>query len=1319
MGSGKSTTSTQAVKIPPEVMARYNAVNKRAEEAAAQPFQPYTGQFVAGLTAQQRAGMAAINNASNTAQRYYQDAARMTEAGAGPVGRLTREQIREYENPYIESVVDPTRRALEQQQGQERAMLAAQAIRSGAFGGDRAGLERANLARQQGLGMAQAISPLYSQGYQQAMQTAMGQQGIRAADLQRQLAAGQQYAGLGTGLQAAALQGAQAQIGAGTLEQQTQQADLTAQYQQFLQERGYPFQVAQFLANIAMGTGALSGSTTTTTQPTGFFSDRRLKEDAEPVGKTFDGQTIYRYKYKGDGRTQIGLMADEVQRKHPEAVGLAGGYKTVDYHEATDDAVRSKKAGGGLVGAEDLRAILEAQRAGFGPFGSGIYGGASEGSPMGKAGLGYMPTSKLPVPKLATAASMGAPRPSGLTEAASTGRNVAELMKLGREGYREGKDFLEQRRAPRPAPAGTPTPPTRPTDLPPPRPGTTTTTTRPAGGVAGIGSADAIKSADANFEGLGAMPEGMDDLSNVMMASTGGVVPRGYAAGGSINPYDPDKSNDMDYFPGEVLEDGEDKHEMLKPGQLPTPGRSGASSAMNMAGTLASFIPGVGPVIGTGMKAASMFMADGGAVDNAFAYGGLVPRKGYATDGAVEAPQFSDKDLDLMTRTMLAEAGNQGEVGQAAVGHVIRNRLNEGRYGESIPDVITRPKQFSPWNPEMVGTKNDPRLIDPESDTYKASREIARRVLAGEIEDPTKGATHFANVDVVRAQRGELQPWLRNMVDSGQTMQIGAHTFGRADAGADIPVGRPVSYEGTPTPPGLVGRSEAAPERSFDRGSTLGNVVERFTPEGFPTSSGFWAPALGFVGSMLASQRPTFGAALGEGIVGGLTAYQVERKQQADLAKSVLDIADSQFVITPDPKNPNGTRYFNKRTGNEISAAEYARAIGQIASSIGVRPGVFGSGAAPQQGEPGGVIAGPPAPQIKAIPAPSAPGAAPATGEGKPTEEKVPEWMLSPPDRVDLSNKSETQAFDYAKRWRKELGLTGEMDPDLLEAREKEQRDLAEGYRLQGNLAGAAQLRDEADKTKARRQEYLLKATAPLMETAKKAAEQRQQTNIEYFNRVADSTNARVEAITQLREIAKSLELLRPNRFAEWKSNAQGALRAVGIPIGDTEGMNIDEAQKVMKQAWTAVFTRLAAIGGQPRVIEIEGLKRSGAGIGLEPAANRKIVAEGLAALEYENRYTREALAERDRVGIANFDRAKFASEFQRKNDRTALTEEFEKNLPMRGDVPLAPNGNIDYGKLKEGYLYIIEPQFTRRAEPIKMRAVKTESGKMELEEAQ
>jgi len=58
----------------------------------------------------------------------------------------------------------------------------------------------------------------------------------------------------------------------------------------------------------------------------------------EPIGKTFDGQPIYRYKMKGDPREAHWISAQQVEKKHPEAVGLAGGYKWVDYGQATEEA---------------------------------------------------------------------------------------------------------------------------------------------------------------------------------------------------------------------------------------------------------------------------------------------------------------------------------------------------------------------------------------------------------------------------------------------------------------------------------------------------------------------------------------------------------------------------------------------------------------------------------------------------------------------------------------------------------------------------------------------------------------------------------------------------------------------------------------------------------------------------------------------------------------------------------------------------------------------------------------------------------------------
>jgi hypothetical protein len=69
-------------------------------------------------------------------------------------------------------------------------------------------------------------------------------------------------------------------------------------------------------------------------------SDRRLKTDIKKVGETHDNQNIYSYRFKGSNMPQVGMMADEVEKKHPEAVitDPATGYKKVNYNLATRKA---------------------------------------------------------------------------------------------------------------------------------------------------------------------------------------------------------------------------------------------------------------------------------------------------------------------------------------------------------------------------------------------------------------------------------------------------------------------------------------------------------------------------------------------------------------------------------------------------------------------------------------------------------------------------------------------------------------------------------------------------------------------------------------------------------------------------------------------------------------------------------------------------------------------------------------------------------------------------------------------------------------------
>jgi hypothetical protein len=180
------------------------------------------------------------------------------------------------------------------------------------------------------------------------------------ADQSRALQAGSTLGTLGTGAQTAGIQGGQAQLGAGAQQQAIQQAQDVANQQQFQAAQAYPFQTTQYLGNLLLGIGGQSGGTALTSQPQGnlgtslvggllsagqvfgpamMASDERVKENIEPVGKTFDGQNIYKYNYKGSPTTNIGLIAQEVEKHHPSAVyKTENGMRMVDYDQATGGA---------------------------------------------------------------------------------------------------------------------------------------------------------------------------------------------------------------------------------------------------------------------------------------------------------------------------------------------------------------------------------------------------------------------------------------------------------------------------------------------------------------------------------------------------------------------------------------------------------------------------------------------------------------------------------------------------------------------------------------------------------------------------------------------------------------------------------------------------------------------------------------------------------------------------------------------------------------------------------------------------------------------
>jgi muramidase (phage lysozyme) len=959
---GKSSTSSSSVQIPPEVLARYNAVNARAETAAANPFQNYGGQFVAGLTKEQQQGVSQTATASQAAQPYYNTAAGMTLGASQDVGPLSQQQIGYYQNPFTQAVVDPTVQALQRQQGMQRNEQQARAIKSGAGFGDRAAIERATLEREQELGTAQAVAPLYQQGYQQATQTAMGQQGVAASDMARRLQAAQQLAGLGAGAQQSGIQGGQALLAAGTVGQQTEQADLTAKYQQFLQQQGYPFQTAQFLANIAMGTGALSGSTTSTTQPAPFFSDKRLKHDTKKIGETNDGLPIYSFKYNGDDRTQIGLMAQDVEKKKPGAVGLAPAadgrmYKTVDYDRAT----RAKKyAGGGLVGVDydpssmggavGPMSMGEAfARGGYAGGGPSILSAADhkalmaanvdpEAGPYAEQGIYKTPRnvipglggSKINMGKGAPAPSLVTPTPAGSSTANQIGLGAQALSGLqmvntGKEAFNTGKTALL---------------------------GSAPTKDDPEGARGLIGGQGKMSGTNI-FQSL--MGDGK---------ATGGlVVPRsGYALEGAVDEKTEDQGDESGVvipgMKGGIPLGAGAKMAQLATAKSPSGGGGGqrgpgndimdafklGKTAMDFGSTAMEFLP-------------AMFLANGGAAE----------RRGYAGDdgesGAVIDPGLI---LSPAARKSIIAEGDAAEGGSDTVALAPAKDVAPPREYKISPQ---RKEDMEPhWQQFINRTYSGEGGFDKEGKPRYNIRQGGLETFDPETGHPGPGKPRGGESSAAGAGQFIHGTWNRitggaPMTEAYQdaaTKELAMQDY-KARTGRDLdadlrerglsadilgtlsPTWTSFRKDGSPQPAGLTfGRSGEGKYSGKEASqASLGDVVGEFLPKSVPTGSNFWVPALSGIGSMLSSKSPYLLGAVGEGLVGGVSGYQAQKKEERETVKNIFDLVKGRFTQTMEGDN---IVFRDNITGTMVQPGQVQAAVSSMLTSAGIDPAPYGLG---------------------------------------------------------------------------------------------------------------------------------------------------------------------------------------------------------------------------------------------------------------------------------------------------------------------------------------------------------------------------------------
>lgn len=363
-GGGSKTTSTNGYNmLPANMQGLIQQYLTQATGISNAPYTPYTGQQVAPLSGleNQATNLATANvgQAENTIQGANNLNNQLaTTAAQGP----TLENIQQYINPYQQGVTDQVKdAAIHDYQTTTLPQINHAAASQGAFGGSRQAVLQSEATNNLNKNLANIQQQGQAAGYTNAQNTyfnALNTSSDLAKNTAQTALYGQQAVGSDVNL--LNQQGAN--------ERQVTQAGLSNDYSNFENQQNYPTNalnilggalgnVNPYFAPVGQTSGGGGSSSLGTIAGLGMtaammFSDERLKDNKKKVGKLDNGLDVYSYNYKGSPQTTIGVMAQDVEKKNPSAVGQTkSGIKLVDYAKAVDKKSSKKKgyAAGGPV----------------------------------------------------------------------------------------------------------------------------------------------------------------------------------------------------------------------------------------------------------------------------------------------------------------------------------------------------------------------------------------------------------------------------------------------------------------------------------------------------------------------------------------------------------------------------------------------------------------------------------------------------------------------------------------------------------------------------------------------------------------------------------------------------------------------------------------------------------------------------------------------------------------------------------------------------------------------------------------------------------
>lgn len=129
----------------------------------------------------------------------------------------------------------------------------------------------------------------------------------------------------------------------------------------------------------------------------------------------------------------------------------------------------------------------------------------------------------------------------------------------------------------------------------------------------------------------------------------------------------------------------------------------------------------------------------------------------------ISASEANDESLACLAEAVYYEARGTSATAQAAVAHVILNRVEREEFPDTPCDVVNDGCQFS-----FMCDGRPERMAEPED--RKAAVETAEAVLEGELPDPTGGALFF---------HAESASNTEFFSGRSPTTEIGGHVFYR------------------------------------------------------------------------------------------------------------------------------------------------------------------------------------------------------------------------------------------------------------------------------------------------------------------------------------------------------------------------------------------------------------------------------------------------------------------------------------------------------------------------------------------------------------